>query len=108
MQSFDFLFTAATVIAIFFFRPPLQLLLYWDVRLKILRLPSLNMLFQLVLTRFFKSELFSCLPKVDHVITVLQRAYSYKVSYPIFLSLLVFNMFVGMIQKRIRGHLLPV
>ena len=27
-----------------------------------------NMLFQLVLTKFFKSELFSCLPKVDHVI----------------------------------------
>ena len=26
------------------------------------------MLFQLVLTKFFKSELFSCLPKVDHVI----------------------------------------
>ena len=28
-----------------------------------------NMLFQLVLTKFFKSELFSCLPKVDHMIT---------------------------------------
>ena len=26
------------------------------------------MLFQLKLTKFFKSELFSCLPKVDHVI----------------------------------------
>ena len=26
------------------------------------------MLFQLVLTKFFKSELFSCLPKVNHVI----------------------------------------
>ena len=26
------------------------------------------MLFQLVLTKFFKSELFSCLPKVDNVI----------------------------------------
>ena len=26
------------------------------------------MLFQLVLTKFFKSELFSCLPKVVHVI----------------------------------------
>ena len=26
------------------------------------------MLFQLVLTKFFKSELFLCLPKVDHVI----------------------------------------
>ena len=73
-----------------------------------LRLPNLNMLFQLVLTRVFKSELFSCLPKVDDVITVLQRAYSYKVSHPIFLNLLVFNMFVGTIQKKIHGHLLPV
>ena len=26
------------------------------------------MLFQLLLTKVFKSELFSCLPKVDHVI----------------------------------------
>ena len=33
-----------------------------------LRLPNFSMLFQLVLTKFFKSELFSCLPKVDHVI----------------------------------------
>ena len=66
------------------------------------------MLFQLVLTRFFKSELFLYLLKVDHVITVLQRDYSYKVSHPIFLNLLVFNTFVGMIQKRIHGHLLPV
>ena len=32
------------------------------------RLPNFNMLFQPVLTKFFKSELFSCLPKVDHVI----------------------------------------
>ena len=39
-----------------------------DIRLKILRLPNFNMLFQLVLTKFFKSELFSCLTKVDHVI----------------------------------------
>ena len=33
-----------------------------------LRLLNFNMLFQLVLTKFFKSELFSCLTKVDHVI----------------------------------------
>ena len=26
------------------------------------------MLFQLVLTQFFKTELFSCLPKADHLI----------------------------------------
>ena len=38
---------------------------FWDIRLKILRLPNFNMFFQL---KFFKSELFSCLPKVDHVI----------------------------------------
>ena len=36
--------------------------------MKILRLLNFNMLFRLVLTKFFKSELFSCLPKVDHVI----------------------------------------
>ena len=40
-----------------------------DIRLKILRLSKFNMLFQLVLPKFFKSELFLCLPKVDHVIT---------------------------------------
>ena len=39
-----------------------------DIQLKILRLPNFNMLFQLVLAKCFKSELFSCLPKVDHVI----------------------------------------
>ena len=32
------------------------------------RLYDFNMLFQLVLTKFFQSELLSCLPKVDHVI----------------------------------------
>ena len=33
------------------------------------RLPNFNMLFQLVQTKCFKSELFSCLLKDDHVIT---------------------------------------
>ena len=46
---------------------PIQILLifdgrwiryFWDVRLKIYRLPILNMLFQFVLTPFSKSELF--------------------------------------------------
>ena len=41
---------------------------FWGIRRRILRLPNFNMLFQLVLTKFFRSELFSCLPKVDHVI----------------------------------------
>ena len=40
----------------------------WDIRLKIPRLANFNMLFQLVWTKFFKSELFSCLPPVGHVI----------------------------------------
>ena len=40
------------------------------------RFPNFNMFFQLVLTKFFKSELFSFLAKVDHVITVMQIAYS--------------------------------
>ena len=39
-----------------------------DIWPKILRLPNFNILLQLVLTKFFKSELFSCLPKVDQVI----------------------------------------
>ena len=42
------------------------------MRLKVLRLPNINMLFQLLLTKFFKSELFSCLPKVDHGINSLK------------------------------------
>ena len=36
----------------------------WDIRLKIYRLPNCNMLFQFLLTKCFKSELFSCLQKV--------------------------------------------
>ena len=45
----------------------------WDIWLKIYRLPNFNMLFQLVQTKCFKSELFSCLPKVDHVINYRKR-----------------------------------
>ena len=41
---------------------------FWDIRLKILRIAIFNLLFQLVLRKVFKSELCSCLPKVDHVI----------------------------------------
>ena len=37
---------------------------FWDIRLKILRLPNFNMLFQLVLTKFFKRELFLCYRKL--------------------------------------------
>ena len=44
-----------------------------DIRLKNLRFPNFNILFQLVLTKFFKIELFLCLPKVDHVITVIHK-----------------------------------
>ena len=46
---------------------------FWDIRLKILMLPNFNMLFQLVPTEFFKSELFSRLPQVDHVTTVVKE-----------------------------------
>ena len=35
-------------------------------RLKIYRLPNFNMLFHLVLTKFFKSKLFSCLLKLKN------------------------------------------
>ena len=37
---------------------------FWDTQLKILKLLNFNMLFQLVLTKFFNSELFTCLPKL--------------------------------------------
>ena len=40
-------------------------------------------LIQLVLTKFFKSELFSCLPKVDHVIN-LCKSWVSKQSYRVF------------------------
>ena len=49
---------------------------FWDIGLKIHRLPNVNMLFQLVQTQFFKSELFSCLPKDDHVINWCKRLIS--------------------------------
>ena len=39
---------------------------FWDIRLKIYRLPNFNMLFQLVLTKCFKSELFSLIFHSDH------------------------------------------
>ena len=42
---------------------------FWDIRLKIHELPNFDTLLQLVLTKKPpKNELFSCLPKVDHVI----------------------------------------
>ena len=46
---------------------------FWDTRFKIERLPNFNMFFQLLLTKCFKSELFSCLLKVDHVICYCKR-----------------------------------
>ena len=52
---------------------------FGDIGLKIsLMLPNFNMLFQLVLTTFFKSELFSCLPKVGHVIKSYKEPKDYK------------------------------
>ena len=46
----------------------IQMLLTFSSRYKRYFLPYFNALFQLVRTKCFKSELFSCLPKVDHVI----------------------------------------
>ena len=40
---------------------------FWDIRLKIYRLPKFNMLFQFPLRKFYKSKVFLCLQKVDHV-----------------------------------------
>ena len=41
---------------------------FWDTKLKLHKLLDFNVLFQLLLTKFVKSELFSWLPKVDNVI----------------------------------------
>ena len=41
---------------------------FWDIWLKIYRLPNFNMHFQLVLTKCSKIKLFSCLRKVDPMI----------------------------------------
>ena len=49
---------------------------FWDIGLKIYRLPNFNMLFQLVQTQFFENELFSCLPKGYHVINWWKRPIS--------------------------------
>ena len=57
------------------FRLPLQSLLL-KYRAQIYRWPNFNMIFQLVQTQFFKSELFSCLPKDDHVINWCKRLIS--------------------------------
>ena len=58
------------------FRRPLQsLLLRYTVRLKILRLPYSNMLFQLVLTKFFKSEPVFAFTESWSRDQVMQRAY---------------------------------
>ena len=53
---------------------------FWSIRLRIYRLPNFNMLFQFLLTKLFKSELFSCLQKVDHVTNILLQK-AYKQSY---------------------------
>ena len=63
-QKLFFSYMAAVAIATF-----------WDIQLKIRRLPIFYTLFQLMLTKFFNSKLFSCLAKVDHVTTVMQGAY---------------------------------
>ena len=67
---------------------------FWDIRLKILRLPNFNMLFQLVLTKFFKSELFSCLPKVDHVIKSCKEPIIYAISLMIMTCIMNFVVYL--------------
>ena len=54
---------------------------FWDIGLNILRLPNFNMVFQLVLTKFFKRELFLCLPNVYHVIKSCKEPITYFVIY---------------------------
>ena len=45
----------------------------WDMWRKIYRLPSINMLFKFLITKFCKKELFSCLWKVDDMINYCKR-----------------------------------
>ena len=78
------------------FRRPLQ-----SLRQKILRLPNFNMLFQLVLTKFFKSELFSCLPKAGHVIKsckepIVLSIFS-KIYFPI-IKLITYSFLLNMMR----------
>ena len=64
---------------------------FWNIRLKILRLPNFNMLFQLVLTKLFKSEVFSWLPKVGQVIKSCKEPivfYNVNTSFPIMIHVL--------------------
>ena len=66
-----------------------------DIGPKLLRLPNFDMLFQLVLTKFSKRELFSCLPKVDHVIKSCKEPIVFArereiTCHPIFLTSLQF------------------
>ena len=53
---------------------------FWDIRLKILRLPIFNMLFQLVLTKFSKVNCFRVYRKLitwsSHAKSLLQHPYS--------------------------------
>ena len=44
---------------------------------------NFNMFFQLQLTKFFKSELFSCIPKVDHVIKSCKEPIGFPDTYPL-------------------------
>ena len=48
---------------------------FWDISLKIYRLPNFNMLLQIVRTKFFKSKLFSCLPESSSRGQLMQKAY---------------------------------
>ena len=68
---------------------------FWDIRLKIDRLPNFLMLFQLVLTNCFKSELFLCLLKVDHLINQCKRPIVWHKSRAIMAALDDFYMYLG-------------
>ena len=48
---------------------------FWDLSLKIYSLPTFNMLFQFVRTKFFKSKLLACLPESWSRGQLMQKAY---------------------------------
>ena len=63
---------------------------FWDIRLKILRLPNFIMLFQLVLTTFSKSELFSCFPESWSRDKGMYEMYENKRPNSIYLFIMIF------------------
>ena len=82
---------------------PIQILLifggrrsdrYWDIRLKIHRLPNFNTLFQFRLTKFFKSELLVCFTESCSRDKHMQKAYFILFFLRIYVYFTLFSLFL--------------